>query len=92
MTSGPSGAHDDLLLDPRGRAPVGRRAGGLQREDHPLLDDHRVVEGVQPRDHRRLVEADADAVAELQAEARLLVAEAQLLRGRRTAVARARVG
>ena len=37
------------------------------------------VEGVQPRDHRRLVQADAEPVAELQAEARLLVGEAELL-------------
>ena len=55
-------------------------AVGLQREDHADLDLDRVIERVQPRDHRRLVEADAEAVAELQAEARLLVGEAELLR------------
>ena len=73
---------DDLLLDPRGRAPVGRGAVGLEREDHALLDLDRVVERVHARDHRRLVEADADAVAELEAEAGLLVGEAELLGGR----------
>ena len=37
---------------------------------------------VQARDHRRLVEPDAEPVAELQAEARLLAREAELLGGR----------
>src|SRR5215212_4665062 len=34
---------------------------------------------MQARDHRRLVEANAEAVRELQAEARLLVGKAELL-------------
>ncbi len=72
----------DLLLDPRRRAAVGRGAVGLEREHHPLLELDRAVERVHARDHRRLVQADADAVPELQAEARLLVREAELLRGR----------
>ena len=42
----------------------------------------RVVERVQARDHRRLVQADAEAVPELQAEAGLLAGEAELLGGR----------
>ena len=74
--------HDDLLLDARRRAAVGRGAVGLEREDHPLLELDRMVERVHARDHRRLVQADADAVAELEPEARLLVGEAELLRGR----------
>ena len=41
-----------------------------------------MVERVDARDHRRLVQADAEAVPELQAEAGLLVGEAELLRGR----------
>ncbi len=73
---------DDLLLDPRRRAAVGRCAVGLQREDHPLLERDGVVERVHPRDHRRLVQADADAVPELESEAGLLVREAELLGGR----------
>src|SRR5438270_860949 len=39
------GGDDDLLLDARGRAPVGGRAVGLEREDHSLLDHDRVLEG-----------------------------------------------
>ena len=60
---------DELLLDAGGRAAVGRGAVGLEREDHALLELDRALERVQPRDHRRLVEADAEAVAELEAEA-----------------------
>src|ERR1700710_713386 len=74
--------HQDLLLDPRGGDAVGGRAVGLQGEDHAGNDRLRVVEAVQAGDHRRLVEADAKAVAELQAEARFLVGEALLLGGR----------
>ena len=59
----------DLLLDPCGRAAVARGAVRLEREDHALLDFDRVVEGVQPRDHRRFVEADAESVPELEPEA-----------------------
>ena len=71
--SRPVGGDDDLLLDPRGRAAVVARAVRLEREDHALLDLDRVVERVQSGDHRRLVQADAEAVAELEPEARLLV-------------------
>ena len=70
----------DLLLDPRSRAAVGRRAVGLEREHHPHLELDRGVERVQPRDHRELVEADPDPVAELEAEGRVLVRHADLLR------------
>src|SRR5581483_12206482 len=36
--------HDDLLLDARGREAVARRAVGLEREHHALLDLDRMVE------------------------------------------------
>ena len=73
---------DDLFLDAGRRLAVARGAVRLEGEHHALLDLDRVVERVDARDHRRLVEADAEAVPELQAEARLLVGEAELLRGR----------
>ena len=41
-----------------------------------------MLERVDARDHRRLVEPDADPVPELETEARLLVREAELLGGR----------
>ena len=73
--------HDHLLLDPRRGPPVGRCAIGLEREHHPLFELDRRVERMDARDHRRLVEADADSVSELEAEARLLVGESELLGG-----------
>ena len=82
ITSQPGRRDDDLLLDPRRRAPVGRGAVRLEREHHALLELDRGLERVDARDHRRLVEADADPVPELEAEARLLVGEAELLGGR----------
>src|ERR1700709_167568 len=74
--------HQDLLLDPRGGDAVAGRAVGLEGEDQAGDDRLRVVERVQAADHRRLVEPDAEAVAELQAEARFLVGESLLLGGR----------
>ena len=74
--------HDDLFLDPRRGPPVRRGAVGLEREDHPFLELDRVLERMDARDHRRLVEPDADAVSELEAEAGLLVREAELLGSR----------
>src|SRR4051812_14368044 len=78
----PRRSDDDLLLDASCGFTVARGAVRLEREDHTLLDLDRVLERVDTRDHRRLVEADAEAVAELQAEAGLLVGEAELLRRR----------
>src|SRR5207248_545018 len=40
-----------------------------------------MVERINARDHRRLVEADTEPMAELQPEARLLVGKSELLRG-----------
>ncbi len=74
--------HDHLFLDPRRRAPVRRSAVGLEREDHPFLELDGVLERMDARDHRGLVEPDADAVSELETEAGLLVREAELLGGR----------
>src|SRR6266540_6554003 len=65
---GALGGHHHLLLDPRGRVPVRRRAVGLQREDHALADLHRMLHRVQPADDRPLVQAEAEPVAELEPE------------------------
>src|SRR3954453_7140639 len=67
---------DDLLLDPRGGVAVGRRAVGLEREDHPDLQLDRLLHRVQPGDDRPLVEPEPQAVGELQAERLHLAAEA----------------
>ena len=74
--------HDDLFLDSRRRPAVRRGAVRLEREDHSFLERDRVLEGVDARDHRRLVEPHADPVPELEAEAGLLVREAELRGGR----------
>ncbi len=72
--------HDHFLLDARCRVPVRGRAVGLEREDHAGLDLHRALQGDEARDDRTLVESETDAVAELEAERRQLVGEAELLR------------
>ncbi len=71
---------DDFLLDAGGGKAVGGGAVGFQREHHALLDLGRVGERDHPRDDRALVQREAEAVAELQAEGRHLVGEAELLR------------
>ena len=78
----PGRGHDHLFLDPRRRAPVRRGAVGLEGEDHPFLELDGVLERMDARDHRGLVEPDADAVSELKTEAGFLVRETQLLGGR----------
>ena len=80
MTLGAVGRDHDLLLDPGRRAAVGGGAVGLEREEHALLDLDRVVERVQAADDRSLVQADADAVSELEPERVHLVLEAELRR------------
>src|SRR6185312_9302219 len=73
---GALGRHDVLHRDARRREAVARRAIGLEREHHALLDLHRVLEGVEPADDRPLVEAQAQAMAEQQAERLHLAGEA----------------
>src|SRR3989454_3811084 len=76
--------HDDhLFLDARRRDAVGRRAVGLDREDHPGLELHRVVERVQPADDRPFVEAQPEPVAEVEAERGHLALEPDLRRLRK---------
>ena len=50
----------------------------LEGEHHARLDLVRVVERDQPADHRLLPDRQADAVAHLQREGRLLVREADV--------------
>src|SRR5690606_40084487 len=73
---------DGIFLDACGREAVLRRAVRLEREDHALLDLHRIVERHEAADDRPLVERDAETVSELQAEALHLAREAELLRFR----------
>src|SRR5262245_22903021 len=75
----PGLGHQDLLLDPRRRPAVRGRPEILQREDHARLERHRVLERHQPAHDRLLPDREPDAVAVLEAEARLLVGEAELL-------------
>ena len=55
----------DLLLDARGRIAVGRRALGLEREHHALLDLGRVIHRHHAADDRPLVQVEAEAVARI---------------------------
>src|SRR5579885_1536639 len=73
---------DDLLFDPRRRAAVRGGAVRLEREHHSRFELDRVLERVDARDHRRLVQPDAEAVPELEPEAGFLALEAERLRGR----------
>src|SRR6267142_589588 len=75
--------HDDFLLDACGGHPVRRRAVRLDGEHHARLQLHRVVEGVETTDDRALVEAETDAVAEVETEGGHLAVEADLLRLRK---------
>ena len=49
------GVTDHLLLDPRRRIAVARRAIGFEREHHAFLDLLRIVERVEAGDDRPLV-------------------------------------
>src|SRR5512146_2469 len=74
------GRNHQLLFDSCGRETVARRAIGLQREHHPGLDLGGLLERVQPADERTLVQREAEAVRELQAECGKFALEAELLR------------
>src|SRR6266702_3095391 len=73
---------DDLLLDARRRVAVARRAVGLEREDHALLELKRVLERDEAADDRALVQRHAQPMAELQPERLHLAGEAEFLRFR----------
>src|SRR5262245_50511083 len=80
--AGAAGAGDDALLQPRGGVACTGRAVRLQGEDHTLAQLDRVLERGEPGDDRPLVQAEPEAVAELQAERRHLVVETEILRPR----------
>src|SRR5262249_5016258 len=71
--------HDHFLLDARRRGAVTLRAVGFDREDHAGFQLHGVIEGVEAGDDRALVQAQAEAVAEVQAEGSHLALEADVL-------------
>src|SRR5919109_3173907 len=60
--------HDHLLLDARGRPPVGGWPEGLQREHHSLLDRLRMLERDEPGEDWLLPDRETDAMSELQGE------------------------
>src|SRR5215468_10035254 len=62
---GPLRGHDHLFLDPRGRGAVGGRAIRLDGEDHAGHELHRLLERVEPRDDRPLVEPEPKAAISL---------------------------
>src|SRR6266568_5874855 len=70
----------DLLLDAGRREAVRRRAVGLQREHHAGAQFDRFDHAVEPRDDRPLVQAETEAVAELEAESVHLGGEAEFRR------------
>src|SRR5262245_41653642 len=76
--------HDDFLLDARGGRAVAGRAVRLDREDHTRFELHRLLERVEPRDDRALVQAEAEPVTEVEPERRYLALEADVLRLRKT--------
>src|SRR5712691_12432207 len=71
-----------LFLNPGRRYAVGCRTVGFQGKDHALLDLDRRVQRREPADDRALVQGQAEAMPELQAERGLLVREADVLSGR----------
>src|SRR6185503_14624034 len=72
--------HDDFLLDARGGDAVRGGAIRLHREHHARLELHRIVKGVETRDDGPLVQAETQAVTEVEPEGRHLALEADLLR------------
>src|SRR5438309_5008732 len=70
---------DHFFLDARGRDAVGRRAIGLHREHHAGLELDRFAQGREARDERALVQPEAQAMAEVEAEGVHLAGEADLL-------------
>src|SRR5438105_5570000 len=72
------GGKDDLFLDARGRDAVGRRAIGLHREHHAGLELDRLAQRAQAGNQRTLVQAEPEAMAEIEPEGVHLAREADL--------------
>src|SRR4051812_11583486 len=67
-----------FLFDARGGDAVAGGTERLDREHHPCLELVRVLERIEPRDERTLVQAEAEAVAEVEPECRHLRRETDL--------------
>src|SRR6266571_8808666 len=67
---------DYLLLDARRRDAVARRAIGFDREYHSGLELDRLPQRCEPRNQRPLMQPEAEAVAEVEAEGVHLAREA----------------
>src|SRR5437763_1870353 len=68
-----------LFLDARGRDAVGRRTIGLHREHHAGLQLDRLAQGREARNQRALVQPEAEAMAEVEAEGVHLAGETDFL-------------
>src|SRR6476620_1026814 len=73
---------DHFLLDPRRRDAIARRAVGLDGEHHAGLELDRLLQRAQTRDELPLVQAEAEAMAEVEAEGVHLARDADLLGSR----------
>src|SRR4051812_42377945 len=73
----------DFFFDARSRYTVRRRAEGFHRENHSGLELVRILERIEPRDERPLVQAEPEAVAEVQTECGHLGLETDLGRLRK---------
>src|SRR5689334_4793274 len=70
------GGDHHLFLDARGRDAVLGRAVGLERENRARLDLDRLLEGIEARDDRPLVDAQPDAMRKFEPERLHLAREA----------------
>src|SRR5215210_6590036 len=70
----------DLFLDARSRHAVAGGTVGFHREHHSGLELDRLAQRVQPRDQRPLMQPEAQAMAEVEAERVHLAAKAGFLR------------
>src|SRR6202522_2363489 len=73
---------DDFFLDPSGTPAIRRGPKSLQRKHHARLDLARMLQRHQAADYRLLPDGEANAVAVLQRESRLLIGKTELLRFR----------
>src|SRR6266404_4936074 len=70
---------NDFFLDARRGDAVACRAIGLYREDHPGLELDRLPERAQARDERPFVQAETQAVAEVETESIHLARKSDVL-------------
>src|SRR3954462_6937664 len=77
---GPLRGEDDFLLDARRRNAVSRGAISFHGEHHARLELDRLAERGEARNQRPLVQAEAEAMAEIETEGIHLARKADVLR------------